>query len=78
MAEPPAHDYAPRSCAQMDRHSHRYAPHGGATRRCTCGSRKFHLNAGGILDVQVACATCGRMNRGATEYERGRLDAVRH
>jgi hypothetical protein len=55
------------------RHPHDYTPPGICTQRCTCGSRKWRLEVGGPLPPIVNCDRCGRENRTATAYERGRF-----
>jgi hypothetical protein len=68
--------YDPSVCPKFKRHDHPYTVTGRAARRCTCGSRRWKVKAGGPLPVTVFCESCHRENRTATAYEEGRLDAL--
>jgi phage FluMu protein Com len=70
------HPYNPVACDHMARHDHEYKPGAGLPQRCTCGSRRWLITAGGPLDLKVTCRKCKSLNRLSTKYEMGRYDAL--
>jgi hypothetical protein len=70
--------YAPgeRDHTMAKRHNHPYTPPSVAIQRCTCGSRRWSVTTGGPLPPHVTCDRCGRENKTATAYERGRFHPV--
>lgn len=76
---PPLEDHKPWSegCTKRKRHHHPYTLGPVGFRQCHCGHRHWSIALGGGLPLLVTCARCGRENRTATAYERGRDDGPR-
>jgi hypothetical protein len=77
---PPPHQRCPfQPCDRtaVQGHSHDYQPPDGGQRQCACGTRRWIINIGGGIPVQVACARCGGLSRINTMYERGRAEGPR-
>lgn len=64
--------FGPEPHSRGSRHKHPYQPESDAPRQCGCGSRAWEVTVPTLLPVSVVCARCGKVNRVATAYERGR------
>jgi hypothetical protein len=65
------HQRTPACDIKPKRHAHPYIVGTNGYHRCTCQSRRYLINVGGVLPPSVNCEKCGRENATATAFERG-------